>query len=269
MEKEKSIIKTIEARHSVRTYENRPLPKEMITKIIEYIDEVASPFDGKVRLQFIEQDKLQEKVKLGTYGVIKGSNYYIAAACIDGLDQEVMLGYILEKVVLFCTSLGLGTVWLGGTYNKSHFASVMDLQENETIKIVVPLGYEADKKSLVAKLMGNHNKQRKEFGTLFFDEQVENPLTKERAGKYSTALEMLRLAPSAVNKQPWRVIKQGEMFHFYAVNGKAFQGIDLGIALAHFYLTLMEQGIEGEFIRVSPAVSSPFVYITSWRTKEK
>ena len=32
------------------------------------------------------------------------------------------------------------------------------------------------------------------------------PLTEEEAGDYQFPLEMLRLAPSAVNKQPWRVV---------------------------------------------------------------
>lgn len=34
------------------------------------------------------------------------------------------------------------------------------------------------------------------------------PLEKEEAGNYEAALEMVRIAPSASNKQPWRILKK-------------------------------------------------------------
>ena len=66
----------------------------------------------------------------------------------------IALGYSLEKVILYCTSLGLGTVWLGGTFNKGNFAKAVNLKENEILPIVSPVGYEGGKKSLFAKVVG-------------------------------------------------------------------------------------------------------------------
>ena len=56
------------------------------------------------------------------------------------------------------------------------------------------------------------------------------------------ALEAVRWAPSAVNLQPWRVIKDGPRYHFYEKHsleteqtvGWDVQKIDMGIALYHF-----------------------------------
>lgn len=66
----------------------------------------------------------------------------------------IALGYSLEKVIIYCTSLGLGTVWLGGTFNKGNFAKAVNLKENEILPIVSPVGYEGGKKSLFAKVVG-------------------------------------------------------------------------------------------------------------------
>jgi len=52
----------------------------------------------------------------------------------DNLAEE-NAAYCFEQVILFCTSLGLGTCWLGGTFNKSNFAAQVDLQPGEILRI--------------------------------------------------------------------------------------------------------------------------------------
>ncbi len=46
---------------------------------------------------------------------------------------------------------------------------------------------------------------RKEWGDIFFSGNFGGKLSRRDAGDYGEALEMVRLAPSASNKQPWRV----------------------------------------------------------------
>lgn len=50
---------------------------------------------------------------------------------------------------------------------------------------------------------------------MFTLNDFNTPLSKEEAGEYQAALEMLRLAPSATNAQPWAVVKEGNHFHFF------------------------------------------------------
>ena len=73
-------------------------------------------------------------------------------------------------------------------------------------------------------------------------------------------LEAVRLAPSAVNKQPWRVVVCGDRAHFYEKRSKGYvsadgwdiQKIDMGIALSHFELAAKEKGYD-----VSIEISDP------------
>ena len=63
------------------------------------------------------------------------------------------LGYEMESLVLYATSMGLGTCWLGGTFKKGQFAKAMEVGEGEVLPIVLPIGYANEKKSFIDKTM--------------------------------------------------------------------------------------------------------------------
>lgn len=262
---EQSIKEIIQKRHSVRNYDGTPLPQETIDKIKDYIKNLTNPFDKKIRIELIQQNSGNESIKLGTYGVIKGANHFLAAACEKDDLSLTALGYSLEKLILYCTSLGLGTVWLGGTFNKGNFAKAINLKENEVLPIVSPVGYEGGKKSLFAKLAEKNTNKRNDFSKSFFNGDFNTPLTESDAGEYYEPLEMLRLAPSAVNKQPWRVLKQNNNIHFYLAETNKYTSMDIGIALCHFHLTAMENNIAGELKIDDPKIgNNDLTYVMSW-----
>lgn len=95
-------------------------------------------------------------------------------------------------------------------------------------------------------------------------------------GEYSKVLEAVRLAPSASNKQPWRILKEKDrnVYHIYfsetALYNNIFkdvkiQNIDMGIAMSHFELSANEMGLEGAWKDSKPAVdAADLQYIVSW-----
>lgn len=262
----------IKLRHSVRNYSDTPLSQEVINKIETYIATVENPFHKKVKIKFIKKDLTDKETKLGTYGVIKGANYFLAAACEQDDLSLIALGYTLEKVILYCTALGLGTVWLGGTFNKGGFTKATNLSDTEILPIVSPVGYEGGKKSLIAALIGENTNKRKPYTELFFNQNFDTPLQPNHADPYFEPLEMLRLAPSAVNKQPWRVLKDKTMLHFYLISTKGLTKIDIGIALCHFHLTALEKGLSGAFAilnQIKDDQDKNFTYILSWQNESK
>lgn len=118
--------------------------------------------------------------------------------------------------------------------------------------------------------------RRKVWGELFFQNDFQKLLTSEEAGSYRVPLEMVRLAPSASNKQPWRIIKNQNEYHFYLQHTPGYakflaydlQRVDMGIAMAHFELTAQEQGIIGKWV-ITPQqdviVPQNTEYIGSWQ----
>ena len=142
-----------------------------------------------------------------------------------------------------------------------------------------PLGYPAKKMSIKESMMrkGVKADSRIPFETMFFDGAFDTPLTPEKAGKLKHPLEMVRWAPSAVNKQPWQVVLKENAAHFYLKHSKGFvseavgdmQKIDMGIALCHFALAAEEGGLNIQFCLSDPGITTgtDTEYIASYSVK--
>lgn len=276
--KEFSVEKTVRERSSVRTYEQRPLSGEVKGKIQSYMNGLSNPFSVEVRFQLLEVSATAKGEKLGTYGIIKGASDYIGASVVAGDLSLEALGYSFEKLILFAADLGLGTCWLGGTFNRSAFAKVMNIKENELFPAISPIGYPAERRHLADKLVRTVAKsdQRKEFGQVFFKDDFAHPLTFAQAGEYAFPLEMVRLAPSASNKQPWRIVWTKKAYHFFKDKGYGdklgfdIQKVDLGIAACHFHLAALERGLSGDIeVMQEMNLSAPenTQYLFSWVMK--
>ena len=282
MKFEKSIIKTIKKRISRRAYKDRKIEASKLQKIKDILrNEFTGPFGGKSRFELIScgNNDPTEKRRLGTYGFIRGGRSFI----IGILEQEekniIDFGYSFEKIILKMTELGLGTVWLGGTFRYNQFAECTNLKENEYIAAVSPVGYSLKELKTFEKLIfwSIGARKRKPWSELFYLGDFSTPLTGNLAGKYSTALEMVRIGPSASNKEPWRIVKEkkSNTFHFYLhltrklTSNKlpAMKQMDMGIALSHFELTVNEQKIGGKWKKENPNIDTlgnNLYYIASW-----
>jgi len=151
-------------------------------------------------------------------------------------------------------------------------------------------------------------------GELFFAAEWGTPLTaagggtggaagaddEGGAGRYAAALEAMRMAPSATNKQPWRIVRTaspeggghaaatghggaGHDWHFHLVRTKGYgkgsavftllriadlQRVDMGIAMCHFELVARESGLEGSWVVADPGLDLPgpgIEYAATWR----
>ncbi len=275
----KPITEIIKKRLSVRSYLSQPLSPEMKEALSRFFSILRGPFGGTVRVELIERDLALKELnaKLGTYGVISGASTY-AVAVVEKADRDLEdFGYCLEKVILYAASIGLGTCWLGGTFKKSEFAKAIGQEDHEILPCITPIGYPSSRKSLIdfAMRYAAGSKNRKSWNELFFNGDFSHGLSEPEAGIYKTPLEMLRLAPSASNKQPWRIVKGTNQTHFYLQHTKGYakmlaydlQRVDMGIAMCHFELTAKELGIIGKWHISAPGnISTPqdTEYIVSW-----
>jgi nitroreductase len=276
-----SIIETIKQRTSVRTYCNREIEANIKEQIIVFLQSIhQGPFGNKVRFQLVEATVTERSklMELGTYGAIKGAHLYIAGAVKRNDKAMEDFGYCMEKNILMATGLGLGACWLAGNLNRSAFGKRLNTGNDELIPAVTPLGYPADKHStrdsIIRWVAGSKN--RKSFAEIFFNGDLNTPLDQNTSEKYLIPLESVRLAPSASNKQPWRVIKEKgrNNLHFYLKENPIYnnflkdihiQNIDLGIALCHFELVARKLGLDGSWQNSEPKPAvGEWKYIASW-----
>ena len=266
-----TIIKHIKTRRSVRTYDGRIVDESMKEQLLSAAKRIHNPFDAPVEFRFLDAKKDGLSCP-----VVSGTELFVGGKVKNVPNASAAFGYSFEEFILYAQSLGFGTVWIGGTMNRGAFEKAMELEEGEVMPCVSPLGYPAAKMSLRENMMRKATKadERLPFEELFFDGSFDAPLQKEKAGKFAEPLEMVRLAPSAVNKQPWRVVITDETAHFYLKRSKGFshngkldmQMVDMGIALCHFALAAKENGLEAQFTQENPRIisDSEVVYIASY-----
>ena len=276
----KNIERVIRTRKSIRTFNNMDFEPDTKTQIIDFMkSESTGLFGNKSDFYWIDgsSEKFRD-VKLGTYGVISGTQNYITGKVQNSEMNFEDFGYCMEKLILYCAQSNIGTCWMGGTYKKTAFSKAVDLQEKELIPAVTPIGYFGSKKSTIDKMFrrvaGSDN--RKPFDDLFYSQSFSGKLSENQKSTWGFFLEMVRLGPSASNKQPWRVVLSENVFHFYLkrtpnYNNKLIQSdlqrVDMGIAMAHFDLSLKEKKKEHSWFVENPNIKMPELteYIASCR----
>ena len=255
-----SVMELIESRRSVRSFDGRELEPGDLAAIEEFLERLRNPFDVPVTFRILDAEEHGLKSP-----VIVGERRYVATRVRRSKNSDAACGYEFERLCLFAASMGVGTVMMAGTMNRGVFEEVLQLAENEYMPLVSPVGYPAAHMSLRERAMrlSIGADDRLPFEQLFFDGSFERPLAPERAGELARPLEAIRLAPSAANKQPWRVVVIGDELHLYlhrsinsSMNGDV-QGADMGIAQAHFDLVAGEQGMKVHLKWSNPGIPVP------------
>lgn len=270
------VIETIRRRHSVRTYQDKALMPQDRNLLTDCMNRLDNPFGITVKKYLIDKKLNAAGEKLGTYGIIKGANTFLGISIPDTDLAPVAAGYEFENWILYATHIGLGTVWLAATFDRKRFATAMNIPKDELFPAISPVGYSAARRSIAESLMRvtMRSSSRKEWSDLFFQEDFQTPLTQTMAGDYAEPLEMVRLAPSDKNTQPWRIRKAGNKYHFYVTHKtgiskgeEIIKKVDMGIALSHFHQTALELGLKGNFKQLpQEEVKLPknTYYILSW-----
>ncbi|MCG8572745.1 MAG: nitroreductase family protein [Spirochaetes bacterium] len=276
----------IEKRISVRNFLKKELDQETKADLKLFLKTIQQgPLGSSLRLELLESDILKDNglKKLGTYGTITGTRDFLAGAVKQSQFDLEDFGYAMEKAILYATTLDLGTCWIGANFNKTQFTQALVLKDNEIIPAITPIGLPAVRKNWFDLLVhiSAKSRNRKEMKELFFDTTFEKELILPKNDPGYHGLNMVRLAPSAVNLQPWRIIwnKQAKIFHLFLERKKGYkktiemmgkvdlQRIDMGIAMAHLEVGLNEKGVTGKWKKVeSPVekISEEREYIISY-----
>ena len=129
--------------------------------------------------------------------VVTGCETYIVGKMKKVPHAEEAFGYTFEKVVLYATSLGIGTTWIAGTMERKGFEEAIDLKEDEVMPCVSPLGYPAKKMSFRETMMrkGIRADSRLPFEEFFYENDFMHAYGKENS-------ELNRLLDMCVSRRP-------------------------------------------------------------------
>jgi len=231
----------ISQRKSTRTYSGKELSDEQIWHIKSFIN---SPDNKKGIFGFVRFELLENKSNtvFGAYGDIVGAPYYIAIVTKNNKNALLDAGYAFERVILFVENMGLRTCWLAATsFDRNEAELRVNLADDEIIAAISPIGEKAaeqsDREMIERERLGSDS--RLNFDTLFGDASTGGTIADKHEREN---LEMVRIAPSALNNQPWRVVIDNSVAHFYVIRrfilplNYDFQMLDLGAAVHHYCL---------------------------------
>lgn len=236
------LYEAIKRRHSRRVFTGETIADQSIRQLEAVAQELQREIDGCRSVVIPQHDGSVFSGLRGGYGVIRGAPSYIAFV-VDTRAQNAYakLGYTGETLVLEATSLGLGTCWVSGTFDSSAVARDLSLRQSERVFAVTPIGHSQEKHAVSEKIMsgfaGSHRRKT-------FDEIIIGPEWNTWPQWALSAVEAARIAPSAMNRQPWLFRLDGKTLSvevagkgrgtipagYYTDPGKR---LDCGIALCH------------------------------------
>jgi nitroreductase len=248
----------IDKRRSRRHFESSRLIPPAVIKSLRQVCAVFKPYSGARAEVISDSPGKVFKGVLGPYGKVKGAQAYVAfIGNMNSLHVQEEVGYTGEGIVLEATSLGIDTCWVGGSFNRKVAVRQTEAQSHERVLAIAALGYAKKNSSIGEKIM-----------TGFGRTHQRNPLSSMVSGLSEAewpewvraSLEAARLAPSAVNRQPWGFyVEPNAITVSVRVGGPEFsisKRLDCGIAMMHIEIAALICGVEGkwEFLE-EPAVA--------------
>jgi len=210
-----NIEKIIRERHSVRSYLDKEIEMNKVSKLDTLINNINDNEDLNIQL-ILNDSEVFDKFILH-YGRLKNCKNYIALIGKNDNFLEEKVGYFGEKIVLKAQELGLNTCWVAGTYKKSSVKA--KINNNEKLVCIIAIGY--------GQTNGNVRKSK----------SIEDvSISVEYPDWYKKGIEFALLAPTALNQQKFK-FEYIDDNNVKAISEKgAMTKIDLGIVKYHFEL---------------------------------
>ena len=196
-------LKLLKERHSVRNYTGNPLSSEIVNKLKAEITFINTHVAG-LKFQLFFNDSNPFKGFFKSYGTFVNPSNYMAAVVdtsVDNISEKA--GYYAEQFVIKAVEEGLGTCFVGDTYDSSSVNA--RIRVGEKILFVVLFGEPLKKERTVEKLFVKFVHRKKMNSENFFEPEKEYQKALSLFPNLTAGLEAVACAPSSLNKRPVRV----------------------------------------------------------------
>ncbi len=212
----------IETRVSRRKFEKEQITSEEKETIISYINQLNEA--SGLTLTFLEDGSTAFQKLSKSYGLFTNvRSLILMKGRKDDQNLKEKIGYFGEDLVLAMTDLGLGTCWVGGTFDKDEFT----IERDEDLVCVIVAGKVAAF-SLTEKMVrtATHRKVKSVEERIISDQTLPQWVL--------DGMKAVQLAPSAKNSQKVMFEYKDSILRAQIADDYAMDLIDLGIAKKHF-----------------------------------
>jgi nitroreductase len=247
----------ITIRHSRRQFDSsKSVSPEIIARLSSICREFHPLPHARSELVTESADRVFKGL-MGQYGKIKGADAFIAfIGDMSAPSAQEEVGYTGEGIILEATALGLGTCWVGGFFRPEVAGQLVKVGPHEKILAVTPIGYASEALSTQERIMIGFERTHRRIALL---KLVTGFNIQEWPSWIKISLEAARLAPSAVNRQPWGFkVGKDSITVFVRSRTPDFnisKRLDCGIAMLHIEVAALNSGIKGKWeLQLAPEV---------------
>jgi nitroreductase len=153
-----NLLETIKNRRSIREFQKKEIPKEIIDQLIEAL--IWAPSAGNLqsrKFYFVFNQEIKKKLVEAAFGQsFIGQAPLVIVGCTD---EKIALRYeergknlysvcdvatSIQNLMLLAAEKGLGTCWVGA-FDEKEVSKILNLPENLRPIAIVPIGYPAEK----------------------------------------------------------------------------------------------------------------------------
>lgn len=207
------IMQAVESRHSVRSYTDKPIDKNVRAELENEIESCNRESGLSIRLVTDELEAFSGF--MAHYGKFSGVRNYIALIGKKDSGLYERVGYFGERLVLRAQQLGLNTCWVALTFSKKSLKPL--IKKGEKLVCVIAVGY--------GKNQGVQHKS-KDMSKLYNSDETLPEW-------FMRGMRAAMLAPTATNQQKFMFSFKNGIVSARATGG-FYSKVDLGIVKYHF-----------------------------------
>ena len=172
------LFEAIQRRKSVRTYESKPVPKEVLWRVLEAGRVAPSASNVQPWHFIVVTDSEKRKVlSRGIYAGFLKETPVVIVACGDAPASPkwhvVDVSIAVENMVLAATGEGLGTCWIG-SFSEEEVRKLLEIPQNYRVVALLAVGYPREKTGIGRKLL-QFVKRRKKLTEVVSSEKFGEP----------------------------------------------------------------------------------------------
>ena len=233
-----NLYEAVYERKSVRKYVMEPVDQAILDGVFRFADQLDPLMPASnIRLEIV--DNLAKKGQMrGLFRV--DAPCYLLIYTDNKENAELNAGYIMEHISLYLMTKGIGSCFQGGIRKKK------DAPE-EGMHYVMALAFGKPAEKLIRQ---GYQAKRLDMEELCAFK--ERPKTWVRE-----ILEAARLAPSALNGQPWRFVVYENRVHVFLKKSAEHRSLwsphtefDMGVMLANMNVAAEEIWVDLDMIRL-------------------
>jgi nitroreductase len=225
-----ALYESIFRRKSVRNYDSTPINQDLLERISENLHSLKPMLGGiKTEFRIISAHDVTRKFRIN-------APHYIAAFSEAKELYKTNVGFVLQQMDLYFSSIGLGSCWLGIPQ------PTKEVMESSNLEFVILISFGNSKETLYRTDVSQ------------FKREALSKITNIEGA--DELLEPVRLAPSAVNQQNWYFAGTKNLIQAYSskssflrsIVGGSYFPVNVGIALCHLQIAAEHLGRKTKFV---------------------